>query len=72
MWKRLGLDEILTDIGLNQRTRELSCAMVLNRLIAPCSEHAMPQWIERTALGDLLSTDFSSLIDEALYRNLDR
>ena len=72
MWKRLGLDEILTDIGMNQRTRELSCAMVLNRLIAPCSEHAMPQWIERTALGDLLSTDFSALIDEALYRNLDR
>ena len=72
MWQRLGLDTILTDIGLDERTRELSCAMVLNRLIYPCSEHAMPEWIRRTALDDILSTDFSSLVDEALYRNLDR
>ena len=32
----------------------------------------MPDWIERTALGDILGTDFSTLNDEALYRNLDR
>lgn len=42
MWQRLGLDTILANIGLDERTRELSCAMVLNRLIHPCSEHAMP------------------------------
>jgi transposase len=72
IWQRLGLDGILTDIGLDERTRILSCVMVLNRLIYPCSEHAMPEWIRRTALDDILSTDFSSLVDEALYRNLDR
>jgi len=46
--------------------------MTLNRLIHPLSEHAMPDWIRRTALGDILKEDFSGLDDEALYRNLDR
>jgi hypothetical protein len=32
MWQRLGLDTILAGIGLDERTRELSCARVLNRL----------------------------------------
>lgn len=46
--------------------------MSLNRLVCPLSEHAMPDWIRRTALGDILGEDFSGLRDEALYRNLDR
>jgi len=32
----------------------------------------MPDWIRRTALSDILGTDFRTLSDEALYRNLDR
>jgi transposase len=71
MWLRLGLEEILREIGLPQRARWLSEAMVLNRLVAPCSEHAMPDWLRRTALGEILQVDFSELNDEALYRNLD-
>src|SRR5439155_798172 len=35
-------------------------------------EHAMPDWIRRTALSDMLGTDFATLADDALYRNLDR
>mgnify|MGYP001241984865 CR=1 FL=1 len=50
----------------------LTEAMVLNRLIAPRSEHAMPDWIRRCALAELLQSDFSRLNDEALYRNLDK
>ena len=46
--------------------------MTLNRLVSPASEHAMPDWIRRTALADLLGIDVSTLSDEALYRNLDR
>jgi transposase len=71
-WRRLGLDEILAEAGLNERARRLTCAMVMNRLIHPASEHAMPDWIRRTALGDLLDEDFSSLGDQPLYRNMDR
>lgn len=72
LWRRLGLGEILQHSGFSARARLLSEVMVLNRFVAPCSEHAMPGWIERTALSDILSVDLSELSDEALYRNLDR
>jgi len=45
--------------------------MVMNRLISPSSEHKMPDWVNGTALSDLLSLDLASLNDDALYRNLD-
>ena len=72
MWRQLGIDAILHEIGLSERARRLTEAMTLNRLIYPLSEHAMPDWIRRTALGDILSEDFSKLDDDRLYRNLDR
>jgi transposase len=72
MWQQLGLEEILTAAGLSDRAGQLSEAMTLNRLIFPLSEHAMPDWMGRTALDDVLETKLSRLSDEALYRNLDR
>lgn len=72
LWKRLGVGEILKEIGLSARARLLSEVMVLNRLVAPCSEHAMPEWVERTALSDILGVDLGEFSDTALYRNLDR
>jgi transposase len=72
LWSQLGINSILQEAGLSQRACTLTEAMTLNRLICPRSEHAMPDWIRRTALGDILKEDFSRLPDEALYRNLDR
>ena len=71
-WEQLGLSEILQAAGLPERACQLSEAMTLNRLIFPLAEHAMPDWMRRTALGDILETDFSRLNDKALDRNLDR
>jgi transposase len=71
-WLRLGLDGILAQAGLNERTRQLTCAMTLNRLIHPASELAMPDWIRCTALADILQVDFQDLAEDALYRNLDK
>lgn len=71
-WLRLGLDGILAQAGLNERTRQLTCAMTLNRLIHPASELAMPDWIRSTALSDILRVDFQDLAEDALYRNLDK
>jgi hypothetical protein len=70
-WKRLGLDDILKARELPERTRQLACAMTLNRLIGPASEHAMPAWMKRTALGDILKQDFDGLGESSLYRILD-
>jgi len=72
IWRQLGLDEILSRAGLSDRACRLSETMTLNRLIFPLSELAMPDWIRRTAIGDILGADFSTLNEDALYRNLDR
>lgn len=72
LWSQLGMNRILQEAGLSERACTLTEVMTLNRLICPRSEHAMPDWIRRTALGDILKQDFSKLLDEALYRNLDR
>ena len=71
-WNRLGLGEILSELGIASGTRRLACAMILNRLIEPASEHATPQWIRRTALADILGTKFDALAEDALYRVLDK
>src|SRR6266704_2247363 len=72
MWRLLHLDTILADAGLRRRAQLLTEVMTLNRLVQPAAEHAMPDWIRRTALADILGADFTALSDEALYRNLDR
>ncbi len=72
MWRVLTLDAILAAAGMSARARVLTEIMTLNRLVSPASEHAMPDWIRRTALADILGVDFGGLSDEALYRNLDR
>jgi transposase len=71
-WQRLGLDVILRHLRFSTKAIQLTCAMTLNRLIHPDTEHAMPNWIRSTALGDILGVDFSTLVDDPLYRNLDR
>ncbi len=45
MWQKLTLGAILEKAGLSPRTQLLTELMVLNRLIHPLSEHAMPDWI---------------------------
>jgi len=71
-WKRLGFDTILRHLGFSIKAIQLTCAMTLNRLVYPRSEPAMPEWIRSTALGDILGVDFGPLVDDPLYRDLDR
>lgn len=60
-WQRLELDRILRDVGLSEHVAQLVCVFVLNRLIAPKAELAIPDWVRSTALGDLLGRDFEGL-----------
>ena len=70
-WRRLGLQEILAQAGLSVRATKLACAMTLNRLINPSSEHAMPAWMRRTAIHDVLGVEVETLTEDPLYRMLD-
>src|SRR5712691_1896855 len=66
------MGDILSELGIPGATQQLACAMILNRLIQPASEHAMPEWIRRTALADILGTNFDGLGEDPLYRVLDK
>ena len=72
MWLRLGLPSILHKIGLDKKAQLLTEVAVLNRLIDPASEHAMPAWVSRTALSDIVRSNLDLLNDTSLYRNLDK
>jgi len=59
---------ILRDCGLSATVRRLRLrdgAQSLDRA-------AMPNWMRRTALGDLLGTDFDALEEDPLYEVLDK
>ncbi len=71
-WERLGLGGILSELGIAPATCQLACAMILNRLIQPAAENAIPRWIRRTALADILGTNFDELTEDPLYRVLDK
>ena len=71
-WLRLGVNEVLTQAGFSEPACRLTELMTLNRLIAPRSEHAMPEWCAHTALADILGIDLSLISDDTLYRHLDR
>jgi len=70
-WQRLGLEAILQTVGLDDRARRLVCAMTLNRLIMPSSERAMPEWMRRVAISDIVGLGVGRLAEDALYRRLD-
>jgi hypothetical protein len=72
MWERLGVSRVLEDAGLSERACKLTELMTINRLVEPSSDHSTPDWVNRTALPDILRDDYSTLSDESLYRNLDR
>lgn len=71
-YQRLGIDEALATVGLSSRTCLLTQVLVLNRLVAPSSEHAASVWLRGTAVDDLVGERVSALGTDALYRNLDR
>ena len=72
IWQRLGLDQILAEVGFGHKTCLLTQVMTLNRLIEPSSELAMSEWVARSALSDILKEDFHHLNEDRLYRNMDR
>lgn len=71
-WQRLGLPDILAGCGFVDsqiRTAEIS---VLNRLIDPGSEHAIPVWIKTAAVEDLIDNNAEQHAADRYYRVSDR
>jgi len=77
LWQKLGLDEFWT-VRLDDSRSDISWAKVLkllvvNRLISPGSEfYIHRQWFDKTAMDELLNTDYRIAAKDRLYRCLDR
>ena len=71
-WERLGLDEILERCGLSPKECQRVKLMTVNALCESESEYATPDWVGRTAIGDLVGLGAESVSDSPLYRTLDR
>ena len=65
-WKRLGLERDSPRLGVLSRAVQLTCAMTLNRLVHPASEHAMPALDSFHRLG----RHFGSGFRDALRRRV--
>lgn len=70
-WERLGLDEILKGCGLSAKACQRVKLMTVNALCDSESEYATPDWMRRTAIGDLVGLGLESVSESALYRTLD-
>ena len=71
-WLKLGVNEILQDLGFDERESCLTEILTLNRLIAPGSELATKTWVPNTALPDILGADNCKLGERTLYTHLDK
>ena len=69
-WKKLGLDEILADSGLDKRARDLTCLMTMNKLFSPPPRTACRIGFA-TALSEILGIDVDPARKDSLYRNVD-
>ncbi len=67
-WEALGLDGVLREQGFSREQLATAKALVLNRLIEPASENELPNWIETTALGDLLGFSTEGWAEDRFYR----
>ncbi len=69
---KLGLPEILEEVGLNGIQRSCALAAIVGRMAAPGSELSTWHWLrERSALGELLEVDFEGVALSQLYRASD-
>ena len=77
LWQKLGLDKFWSDC-LDSLRSDISWAKVLkllvvNHIIHPGSEfYIHRQWFDKTAMDELLNTDYRIASKDKLYRCLDR
>lgn len=68
MIKRLGLPEILKEVGLREEQIKLSLLTIIGRLIKPSNENIAREWAqEESGIDELLETDFRNINKNAVY-----
>ena len=71
-WEALEITSLLTRLGfLTAEIRDVAIS-VINRLIDPCSENALPEWVKTTSMEDLWGYPFRKLSKDRFYRVADK
>lgn len=71
-WDALDLDDFLSARGFSPDQIATAKVSVINRLIDPCSENELVNWVETTALGDLLNVHTGAWGKDRFYRVSDK
>ena len=72
LWKRLGMDRILRELGFTEKQCLLCEVQVVGRLVCPRSELGTVGWFGRTALDELMGGRLKVSNEDLLYRVSDR
>lgn len=70
-WDALGLSTILSCQGMSKERVSITRLMVVSRLVDPLSEWALADWVNRTALPEILEVEMSRSTKDRLYRTSD-
>lgn len=67
-WHELQFDSHLTALGFTPTQCRDAAISIFNRLLDPCSEHALPSWLKTTSLTDLFQQPLDRLAEDRFYR----
>lgn len=68
----LGLDKLLLSLGFNQMQCDAATTSIINRLVEPCSEHALRDWLSSSSLSVMLESELISGGKDRFYRISDK
>jgi transposase len=46
--------------------------LTINRCVAPCSHYSIPQWVNKTAISEIIGQELKLLNDDKIYYELDK
>jgi hypothetical protein len=71
-WDNLEMSKILHNVGFNPKQIKTIAVSVMNRLLDPCSENALPKWLNTTSFDDLFQCPMRNLSKDQFYRISDK
>jgi transposase len=71
--KKLGIPELLQELGFNGVQRSCAIASIIGRMAVPASELSTLAWLQKSSsMGELLDIDFEGVALSQLYRVSDK
>jgi len=72
MYKKIGLEEIISNLQMSERYKKLAAITIISRLVAPKSELGTTKWLDGSALPEIVGCDREEINKDVLYRVSDK